>query len=201
MGMAVSESSAENKENISRLALTEGLLRDMFTAFPNGEIFHPGEVAVSFPIAPNGGRRHSLQSFESKQHLHHVVTHRLANEFPEAKSLVFLPLWNWDKSRWLAGALVWTSDPRRALGSDDLAYLKTFGDSLVAEFSQLGWTATEQSKSDLLSSVSHELRSPLHGMLASAELLQTTPLEPAQRDMVTMVETCGLTLLDTMNYL
>ncbi|EAU32706.1 conserved hypothetical protein [Aspergillus terreus NIH2624] len=201
MGMAVSESSAENKENISRLALTEGLLRDMFTAFPNGEIFHPGEVAVSFPIAPNGGRRHSLQSFESKQHLHHVVTHRLANEFPEAKSLVFLPLWNWDTSRWLAGALVWTSDPRRALGSDDLAYLKTFGDSLVAEFSQLGWTATEQSKSDLLSSVSHELRSPLHGMLASAELLQTTPLEPAQRDMVTMVETCGLTLLDTMNYL
>ncbi|KAE8366021.1 hypothetical protein BDV27DRAFT_171166 [Aspergillus caelatus] len=125
----------------------------------------------------------------------------LGHDFPESKSLIFLPLWNWDKSRWLAGAIVWMNDKQRPLGADDLCYLRAFGDSVVAKFSQLGWSATEKSKSDLLSSVSHELRSPLHGMLASAELLQTTRLEPAQRDMLTMVETCGLTLLDTMNYL
>ncbi|KAL4890652.1 hypothetical protein BDV59DRAFT_209602 [Aspergillus ambiguus] len=205
MGMAVSDLSTESKDNVFRLTLTEGLLRDMFTAFPNGEIFHPGQTSAPFTMTPSGDRRHSLQSVESKheskQYLHHIVMTRLANEFPEAKSLIFLPLWNWDKSRWLAGMLVWSSEPHRLLSLDDLAYLKSFGDSLVSEFSQLGWTATEQSKSDLLSSVSHELRSPLHGMLASAELLQTTPLEPAQQDMVTMVETCGLTLLDTMNYL
>lgn len=199
--MAVSESTRKLKDDNVHLSLTEGLLHDMFTAFPNGEVFHIDHKLPFYPHPPIGGRRHSMQSFEAKQHLHHVVTARLAHDFPDANSLIFLPLWNWDKSRWLAGTLVWTSDPRRSLGVDDLAYLKTFGDSLVSEFSQLGWAATEQSKSDLLSSVSHELRSPLHGMLASAELLQTTPLEPAQRDMVTMVETCGLTLLDTMNYL
>ncbi|KAE8344816.1 hypothetical protein BDV24DRAFT_148672 [Aspergillus arachidicola] len=126
---------------------------------------------------------------------------RLGHDFPDSKSLIFLPLWNWDKSRWLAGAIVWMNDKQLSLGADDLCYLRAFGDTIVAKFSQLGWRAMTKSKSDLLSSVSHELRSPLHGMLASAELLQTTSLEPAQRDMLTMVETCGLTLLDTMNYL
>ncbi|KAF9890471.1 hypothetical protein FE257_005876 [Aspergillus nanangensis] len=200
LGLCLSDSSAENNNSGFRLSLTEGILHDMFTAFPNGEIFHL-DHPLPFPIPLSGGRRHSLQSLESKQHLHHVVTSHLANEFPDAKSAIFLPLWNWDKSRWLTGTLIWTCDARPPLVMDDLAYLKTFGDSLTAEFSQLRWAATEQSKTDLLSSVSHELRSPLHGMLAGAELLQTTSLDTDQRDMVTMVETCGLTLLDTMNYL
>lgn len=38
-------------------------------------------------------------------------------------------------------------------------------------------------------------------MLASVELLHTTDLQPAQQDMLTMIETCGLTLMDTLNYL
>jgi hypothetical protein len=42
---------------------------------------------------------------------------------------------------------------------------------------------------------------PLHGMLASAELLTANDLQPAQYDIVKMVETCGLTLLDTMNHM
>ncbi|KAL3495026.1 CheY-like superfamily [Aspergillus germanicus] len=49
--------------------------------------------------------------------------------------------------------------------------------------------------------MSHELRSPLHGVLVNAELLQSTELDPAQRDMVTTVETCGEMLLDSLNYL
>ncbi|PWY84833.1 hypothetical protein BO70DRAFT_228980 [Aspergillus heteromorphus CBS 117.55] len=198
IGFASSEHAVECNTNMFRLGLTEGLLHDMFTAFPHGEVLHPHQTSGSSVSSLLHQRRQSLQSEYS---LHHSINARLAHNCPEARSLVFLPLWNWNRSRWLAGTLVWTCDDKRRLGQDDLAFLKTFGDSIVSGFCQIDWTATEKSKSDLLSSVSHELRSPLHGMLASTELLQTTPLEPAQQDMVTMVETCGLTLLDTMNHL
>ncbi|KKK23497.1 hypothetical protein AOCH_002337 [Aspergillus ochraceoroseus] len=183
LGVAVSEKSSLNGPGHSRSALTEGLLHDMFNIFPHGEVFH------------------SIQSAKEGHPLHQSVAHRLSHCYPDATSIVFLPLWSWDKSRWLAAAVVWTCEEQWAFGAEDLYYLRAFGDSIVSAFSQLDRSATEKSKSDLLASVSHELRSPLHGMLASSELLQTTALEPAQKDMVTMVETCGLTLLDTMNHL
>ncbi|KAE8137734.1 hypothetical protein BDV38DRAFT_83343 [Aspergillus pseudotamarii] len=201
LGCALSENLLGNNGYSTFFGLTEGLLHELFAAFPHGEVFYPPGITRRFSVQSTSSRGHSRQGSDGGRSMHYSITIRLGHDFPESKSLIFLPLWNWDKSRWLAGAVVWMNDKQRPLGADDLWYLRAFGDSIVAKFSQLGWSATEKSKSDLLSSVSHELRSPLHGMLASAELLQTTSLEPAQRDMLTMVETCGLTLLDTMNYL
>ena len=48
---------------------------------------------------------------------------------------------------------------------------------------------------------SHELRSPLHGILASAELLQESSTGANQTELISMVDSCGRTLLDTMNHL
>ncbi|PYH71762.1 sensor histidine kinase/response regulator, partial [Aspergillus vadensis CBS 113365] len=201
LGVASSERALGNTASMFRIPLTEGLLHDMFTAFPQGEIIHP-HLASGWPaLSSLHQRRQSIQSNQGEIPLRHSISTRLAHNYPEAKSMIFLPLWNWNKSRWLAGSLVWTCDDQRQLGKDDLHFLRSFGDTIVSGFCQIEWTATEKSKSDLLASVSHELRSPLHGMLASTELLQTTSLDTAQQDMVAMVETCGLTLLDTMNHL
>ncbi|PYH37765.1 uncharacterized protein BO87DRAFT_383468 [Aspergillus neoniger CBS 115656] len=201
LGVASSERALGNTASMFRIPLTEGLLHDMFTAFPQGEIIHP-HLASGWPaLSSLHQRRQSIQSNQGEIPLRHSISTRLAHNYPEAKSMIFLPLWNWNKSRWLAGTLVWTCDDQRQLGKDDLHFLRSFGDTIVSGFCQIEWTATEKSKSDLLASVSHELRSPLHGMLASTELLQTTSLDTAQQDMVAMVETCGLTLLDTMNHL
>ncbi|OJJ68218.1 hypothetical protein ASPBRDRAFT_199354 [Aspergillus brasiliensis CBS 101740] len=201
LGVASSDRALGNSASMFRIPLTEGLLHDMFTAFPQGELLHP-HLATGWPaLSSLHQRRQSVQSNQGELPLRHSISTRLAHNFPEAKSMIFLPLWNWNKSRWLAGTLIWTCDDQRQLGKDDLHFLKSFGDAIVSGFCQIEWTAAEKSKSDLLASVSHELRSPLHGMLASTELLQTTSLDTAQQDMVAMVETCGLTLLDTMNHL
>lgn len=58
----------------------------------------------------------------------------------------------------------------------------------------------DKAKGDFISSVSHELRSPLHGILASAEFLADTNLDSFQRSFVDTVESCGRTLLDTINH-
>lgn len=130
-----------------------------------------------------------------------TCTKHLARCLPGAKSALFLPLWDWNKSRWLSGVLVWTTSSFRALGLEELHYFKVFGDSLISEVSRIHWATTERSKFDFISSVSHELRSPLHGILASAELLHASSLSPSQEDMVMMIEKSGLTLLDTTNHM
>lgn len=45
----------------------------------------------------------------------------------------------------------------------------------------------------------HELRSPLHGVLAAAEFLQGTQLGEFQGSLLDTIHACGRTLLDTMN--
>lgn len=129
------------------------------------------------------------------------VSRRLRQLLPDARSVLFFPLWDYSKSRWMAGTIVWTRDDHRGFDKEELHYFKVFGSSIVAEVSRIHWTATEKSKFDFISSVSHELRSPLHGILASAELLHTTQLQPVQAEMLRMIETSGLTLLDTTDHL
>lgn len=45
----------------------------------------------------------------------------------------------------------------------------------------------------------HELRSPLHGILAAAEFMSGTSLNEFQESLLETVNACGRTLLDTMN--
>ncbi|KAL4972766.1 hypothetical protein BDW66DRAFT_143508 [Aspergillus desertorum] len=161
--------------------IPDSLLRELITAFPQGGVLHPDAGSDD------------LQLLET----------RLTKQFPQAKSLLFIPLWDWNKGQWLAGTFVWTNDSEqeRALGLDELHYFKVFGDSIISEIARLDWSQKEKSKFDLLSSVSHEIRSPLHGMLANVELLSASALPPEQWETVKALETCGVTLLDTMNHL
>ena len=56
-------------------------------------------------------------------------------------------------------------------------------------------------KGDFIGSISHELRSPLHGILASSEFLSDTVLDAFQDNLVDTVAACGRTLLDTINHI
>lgn len=47
--------------------------------------------------------------------------------------------------------------------------------------------AADRSKTEFLSNVSHELRTPMNGILGVAQLLETTPLDAEQRELVSML--------------
>lgn len=163
--------------------LSEEFLRTLIKKFPGGHIFNTDDEPCR------------------TQTTHQELSRRLAQSLPEAKSVLFIPLWDWNKSHWLAGTLVWTKNSHRPLGMEELHYFKVFGDSIISEISRVHWRATERSKFDFVSSISHELRSPLHGILGSTELIQSTPLQPSQHEMIKMVEKSGLTLLETIDHL
>ncbi|OQE37829.1 hypothetical protein PENCOP_c009G03672 [Penicillium coprophilum] len=179
-------------------SIPQGLLHQMLKAFPQGQILSLGEAVDKGDYLSAD----STSTFDSRSvHNTQICAKHLARYLPGAKSALFLPLWDWNKSRWLSGVLVWTTSSFRALGLEELHYFKVFGDSLISEVCRNHWSSTERSKFDFISSVSHELRSPLHGILASAELLHATTLSRSQEEMVTMIEKSGLTLLDTTNHM
>ena len=62
----------------------------------------------------------------------------------------------------------------------------------MAEVSRLTALVASRMKVDFVASISHELRSPLHGILASVEFLQDDTLSGMQAEMVnTIVRYCS----------
>ncbi|KAG4442012.1 hypothetical protein IFR05_002480 [Cadophora sp. M221] len=118
---------------------------------------------------------------------------------PGAKSIMFFPLWDNHFDQWFAGVLAWTTDYTRVMRSSDVNYLAAFTSCVMSEKSRLDVMAADREKLDFISSVSHELRSPLHGILASMEALQETSTGLLQDDMMRTVTVCGEVLLDTMD--
>ncbi len=55
--------------------------------------------------------------------------------------------------------------------------------------------AADRAKSAFLAVMSHEIRTPMNGVLGMAELLEGTPLNKDQQECVTLIRSCGDTLL------
>lgn len=72
---------------------------------------------------------------------------------------------------------------------------------MAAEFYNIDTSQTNQARSDALGSLSHELRSPLHGVILATELLNDTDLTVFQGNATHTIETCCRTLLDTLDHL
>ena len=54
--------------------------------------------------------------------------------------------------------------------------------------------AANRAKSDFLANMSHEIRTPLNGVIGVVAALSQTELTPAQREMVSLIESSGVTL-------
>lgn len=59
--------------------------------------------------------------------------------------------------------------------------------------------AANQAKSNFLGVISHELRTPMNGVLGAAQLLTAGPLAPQERQLVTIIQQSGESLLSLLN--
>lgn len=99
---------------------------------------------------------------------------RIQAVFPGVRTICLVSMWDNVRERHYAGAIIWTYSPIRQFSSE-LSYMMAFCDVVMAKIGRLEASIKDQAKSDFISSVSHELRSPLHGILGSIDFLQVCP--------------------------
>ena len=181
--------------------MTEGFLRALLNRYPKGTIFTFDEHTVS--NAASSGQEHEQAITKgSSKHLRKHEAETLRKIFPSVRNLAIVPLFDSRTDRWFAGGIVWTANEKRVLASGlELQYLAAFGNSIMTEVHRVDAKKADSAKTKFISSVSHELRSPLHGILGSVECLQDTELDAFQENLTHTVETCGKTLLDTIEHL
>ncbi|KAK4870203.1 hypothetical protein LT330_005257 [Penicillium expansum] len=222
LGFSTSTTSSINEESKGRLALREALLKTLLRRYPQGRIFNFSEEgSMSSDESSDGPWNSSLDREGSSSVNLDLIGKRargsrkktrgamlkedgnvLIRLFPGARSIALLPMWDSHRARWFSGALVWTNTPRRVFTSEtELTYLSAFGNSIMAEVHRLDVEMSEKAKTNLVSSISHELRSPLHGILGTSEILRDTAMNALQHGLVHTIESCGRTLLDTINHL
>ncbi|KZL63358.1 histidine kinase [Colletotrichum incanum] len=221
LGFSTSEKGGINgPEHITRhAAVAEKLLGTLVRRYPKGKLFtfdandslHPTDSSEedrlkTLPILQEhllqsrGG--HARQRPRNKLWARQNEGRDLLQIFPGARSVAFVPVWDPRKNRWYAGGFVYSRQTKRVFTVEgELSYLRVFGILAMTETLRHELILDEKAKFDALSSMSHELRSPLHGIILGIELLNDTDLSVAQGDIAHTLEACGRTLTDTLDHL
>lgn len=106
------------------------------------------------------------------------------------------------RERWFAANFIYTLTPTRVFTAEaELSCLNVFAKLIATEVHGMETLQSNQAKSDALGSLSHELRSPLHGVILGTDLLNDTDLSVFQSNAAHTIETCCRTLLDTIDHL
>ncbi|KAJ5989587.1 hypothetical protein N7481_004797 [Penicillium waksmanii] len=191
LGFATSDFSSISNESTGdgKISISENFLGHLLRRYPRGRIFNYGEDGS---ISSDDTSDHIVRQFDQRfGGLRYKRTRKtilrqdaatLLQLAPQARSIVFSPLWDSHKERWYSGCLSWTRTAHRVLTSDDeLAFLFAFGNCVMGEVHRLGALLAERAKSNLLAGISHELRSPLHGIFGTIDILNDTTMNALQQ--------------------
>ncbi|KAF4999972.1 hypothetical protein FGRMN_2114 [Fusarium graminum] len=194
-----------------RPSFSIGTLERYFSLFPKGKAFTFTEegrgISSDDDSASDGNAaarnsRNTGVSGKQKRRNREKMDHReLLKKIPGAKAVVFLPLFDYVDDKLVGGCFLWTSVPGRMMNlDDDLSYLRAFGNSITSQIGRINTKKNEAAKTTFIASMSHELRSPLHGILGAAEFLKDAVSDSYEIGLVNSIATCGKTLLDTLNH-
>ncbi|OBS25977.1 hypothetical protein FPOA_06509 [Fusarium poae] len=205
------------------VVLGERFMMKMLKQYPQGKVFNfsdDGELQTSDsssediflpPRSEQPGRQAGQETPPSPVPLNKAPKRLVSRQregkiisaaFPKARSVAFFPVWDPRQERWRASGLIYTNAPFRSFTvQGELSFLRAFGMLTVTEIMRLEASQDSKIKSDALGSLSHELRSPLHGVLLGTELMADTKLNVFQTNIAHTIETCSRTLLDTIDHL
>ncbi|KAE9977377.1 hypothetical protein EG328_010026 [Venturia inaequalis] len=199
----LSESVKDNQGAASPAwKISEAMLQRLIERYPGGHIF----TADSFgPIDCRYGPGHAMRNIpkhtQDRTSRHRADIRKLFSLVPDARYIVMLPFWHFQKEVWFSVMFGVVDNPDFALDAADLNLLTSFGHSTMVEVSRCEALAVSRAKSDFISSLSHEIRSPLHGIMASGELLREAIDDPQHLPLLDMINSCSTTLLETFNNL
>jgi signal transduction histidine kinase/CheY-like chemotaxis protein len=196
-------------------SLTESFIRRLLNRHPSGKIWTFGENLLTHSedgystdnASGDGDETSRPQTPTTKERKTSRRQRRsdgetLQRAFPGARCIALHGIWDHARHRWSVAGLYWTFDPLRVLSPEtEMHFVIAFSDIVVAETRRLEAHSADKSKSDFISSVSHELRSPLHGILGSVEILASEKLDNTAATLVEQIGSCGQSLLEIIDHL
>lgn len=179
IGMSVVDDRAlPRREQLTRTTLgmyafDSALLQLLMKRHPHGVIWYFDEEARPYRVESDRIVPDDDTTGDAK---------KLLATFPDVRQIIFSPLTDPVSQKRLAGCIGWTSQVLPVLtDGDDLQPFKAFLHTVEAEISRIEIGAAIQQRDSFVSSVSHELRSPLHGILGAVEFLGDTDLDSFQQ--------------------
>ncbi|KAH7119644.1 hypothetical protein B0J11DRAFT_534236 [Dendryphion nanum] len=210
--IGISIDPKDTRLTIKDFSFTEAGMERYTLKYPHGKFFSFTEEGASFGSSDERSEKSETEYSDNrpseeastrarrKKRTRFVPTEFL-KILPNVRSLIFLPLWDPSSERWVAGGFIWTISKGRLMSPEaELPYLKAFGNTIASELARSSAQKADRAKSTFIASISHELRSPLHGILGSVEFLHDTVESSYQESLVSSIETCGKTLLDTIDH-
>ncbi|KAL4765001.1 uncharacterized protein BDW70DRAFT_156164 [Aspergillus foveolatus] len=161
------------------------------TAFSSDEeVNHPGSERVMDPLPTILHPRHQGALRGKDADL-------LRMYFPKATRIIFAPLWDPLNSGWFGACFCWSSEETRIFSPNvELGGVLGFCSSLMTEDSRIRSQEADNKKAAFIGSISHELRSPLHGILAAVEFLSEQTMANSAMPLLDTIRACSQTLLD-----
>lgn len=209
VGLSLRSQTGVSKEDF---LFTEDSMERYITRYPQGKFFNFDEQGIGINSSDEKSERSEAEQSDktvqatttmrkSRSRKDRFVPTELLRVLPNVRSLIFLPLWDPSSEKWVAGGFIWTMATGRLMNSEtELPYLKAFGNTITSELARWNAQRSDRAKTTFIASISHELRSPLHGILGSVEFLRDSISSPYQQSLVSSIETCGRTLLDTIDH-
>jgi hypothetical protein len=210
--LGVSARSNDTALSEASFIFSEATLERYINRYPHGKFFNFNKDGIRINSSDERSERSETEHSDnrgdptttprrSRKKKDRFVPTEFLEILPKVRSLIFLPLWDQASERWIAGGFIWTSVAGRLISPEnELPYLKAFGNSITSEIIRVKAQKADRAKTTFIASISHELRSPLHGILGSVEFLHDTISSSYQESLVSSIETCGRTLLDTIDH-
>ncbi|KAI9687424.1 MAG: hypothetical protein M1820_010448 [Bogoriella megaspora] len=182
-------------------AIPISLLASLIKRYPRGKMYTFDD---DFPTPVEDQVQQS--SFFDTRHGERNETHTseslvLQQYFPHARQVIFAPIRNHATSSYSVCFVYNTSELRHFTYGVEYLHVLAFCNCITAELVQLATQESDEQKSKFIGSISHELRSPLHGILGSCEFIEDTECSSFQRSLVGTTSSCARTLLDTIDML
>jgi hypothetical protein len=142
--------------------LPEVIVQRFIRRFPRGHVFSADEYGpIDCHFGP--GTNPKLRSEKVRRRTSSRAAHDIDELFrflPGARYIIFLPLWHFQRDTWFSATFGWVREATQAINVDDLNLLSAFGNSVMMEVCRFEALAISRAKSDFISSISHERKSP-----------------------------------------
>jgi hypothetical protein len=176
-----SDSSSNPSQNIPSEVVVQ-----LLHSWPEGIVLH---------LASEKGKGVFVPSPQHDSKVQGTVELDICKLLPGIQQCILMPLHDSFHDQCTAFIFGWTRGFTRVYsGNTDLSSISSFGNALMLRIRRLEALALARKQSDFLGSASHEMRSPLHGILACIEHLKATDCSAQQLDLLESAASCGLQL-------